>query len=123
MSKRVLIVDDDRRNIFALNAVLTARRYQCMAAHSVAEALTLLGTNADIGVILMDIMMPGIDGYEATRMLTNDERYKHIPVVAVTARAMQADKERCLAAGATDYVAKPVDIDKLDGLLQRFLQE
>ena len=113
MNKKVLIIDDDNRNIFALKAVLKSRHFQVISANSMQEAFELLAANGDTAVILMDIMMPLMDGYEAIPKIKADERYKNIKIVAVTAQAMAGDKEKCLAAGADDYISKPIDVDKL----------
>jgi two-component system cell cycle response regulator DivK len=122
MNKTILIVDDDQRNIFALSALLKANRYTVASATGMEEATALLKEPKGVGIILMDMMMPGMDGYEAVRMLKGEERYKHIPVVAVTAQAMPGDREKCLAAGADDYLSKPVDVDRLIALLNQFLK-
>lgn len=122
MHKQVLIIDDDNRNIFALTAILKARGYNTIAFGSTEEAFANLEKNPAISVILMDMMMPGMDGYEAIPRLKQHDRYKEIPVIAVTAQAMPGDREKCLAAGADDYLSKPVDIDRLAGLLQKYLQ-
>lgn len=121
MSKTVLIIDDDSRNIFALSAVLKAKGFVTLSASDMTEAFGLL-QSTEVGVILMDMMMPGMDGYEAIPRLKNESRYKDIPVIAVTAQAMSGDREKCLAAGASDYVSKPVDVDKLVGLLNDYLK-
>jgi two-component system cell cycle response regulator DivK len=109
----ILIIDDDRRNIFALSAVLKARGFTVIAAANMEEGFLMLNDHPTIGVILMDMMMPGMDGYEATAQLKKDTRYRNIPVIAVTAQAMAGDKEKTLAAGADDYLSKPVDVDLL----------
>jgi len=112
MSKKaILIIDDDNRNIFALKMVLKARGFKCETALGFEEAKNLLKQNPDIGIILMDMMMPGIDGYEAISILK--ETGNTIPVIAITAQAMSGDKEKCLEAGADGYVSKPVNIDHL----------
>jgi two-component system cell cycle response regulator DivK len=115
MSDRVkmLLVDDDSRNTFALAAILKVRGYVCVAADSMDEAFTHLHQQDNIRLILLDMMMPVMDGYEAIHVLKSDERFRHIPVIAVTAQAMKGDREKCLAAGADDYVAKPIDVDLL----------
>lgn len=83
----------------------------------------MVQNNTSIGIILMDVMMPGMDGYDATTFLKTDKRFSGIPIIAVTAQAMIGDKEKCLAAGAADYISKPVDIDKLVALLKEYLNE
>ena len=114
----LLIIDDDPRNIFALSAVLRARNYTCITAPGFTEALELLEKDATVQAILLDMMMPGIDGYEALTILKQHEQYKYIPVVAITAQAMAGDREKCLSAGADEYISKPVDIDALVQFLQ-----
>lgn len=110
---KLLIVDDDARNIFALKAVLQARGYHCLSVTGMKDAFRMLEAHSDIKVILLDMMMPDMDGYEALRILKETEQYRHIRVIAVTAQAMKGDRERCLDAGADGYVSKPVDIDEL----------
>jgi CheY-like chemotaxis protein len=111
--KSILIIDDDPRNTFALSAVLKANGYETFIANNMVEAFAALESEKEIGTILLDMMMPGMDGYEAIPVLKSSETYKHLPIVAVTAQAMQGDKEKCLQAGADDYIAKPVDLDEL----------
>lgn len=115
--KTLLIVDDDARNIFALTATLRAKQYLVQSALSMHEAFSLLKSRHDFGVILLDMMMPEMDGYEALAILKQDEDLKNIPVVAVTAQAMAGDREKCLEAGADYYLSKPVDVDMLDNVL------
>lgn len=117
MKKNLLIIDDDTRNIFALTAVLRASGFTCHSCQSAAEALDLLRTKQVFDAILIDMMMPDLDGYDAIPRIRNIDRYHDVTIVAVTAQAMPGDRERCLRAGASDYVAKPVDVDKLLGLL------
>lgn len=112
-AKKVMIIDDDQRNVFALTAVLRARGYECYKALSMEEAFPVLTTHPGIDVILLDMMMPDIDGYRAIPMLRAREDTKHTPVIAVTAQAMKGDRERCLEAGADGYISKPVNIDEL----------
>ena len=116
-SKKILIIDDDSKNIFALNAVLKARKYQCLSALSAKEGLQLLSGNDSIGVVLMDMMMPEMDGYEAIAKMKTDEKLREIPVIAITAQAMTGDREKCLNAGADGYLSKPVDVDELVKML------
>lgn len=119
--KTILIIDDDSKNIFALNAVLKARKYDCVSANSAAIGLEMLKQNKNIAIVLMDMMMPEMDGYEAIRVMKNDEALKEIPVIAITAQAMTGDREKCLEAGADGYVSKPVDISELVKLLDLFI--
>lgn len=111
--KRVLIIDDDPRNIFALTATLRAKSYDCISCMDVKEALAILKDDQDIDIILLDMMLPDIDGYEAIPLIKDIESAKNIPIYAVTAQAMVGDKERCLEAGADGYISKPIDVDKL----------
>jgi len=115
--KRVLIVDDDARNIFALSATLRSRSYDCVSCLSAEEALNLLNTDTPIDAVLMDMMMPEMDGYEAIPLIKQIPSRAETPVISVTALAMLGDREKCLAAGADGYVSKPIDIDKLLALL------
>ena len=121
MSDRIkmLWVDDDSRNTFALAAILKVRGYACLTADSMDDAFAHLHDQDDIRLILLDIMMPVMDGYEAIQVLKSDERFRHIPVIAVTAQAMKGDREKCLAAGADDYVAKPIDVDLLFDVISK----
>jgi two-component system cell cycle response regulator DivK len=118
---KVLIVDDDNRNIFALTAVLKARGYQCISATGAEEGLEILTNDGDIAVVLMDMMMPGLDGYEAMARMRNSPELKDVPVIAVTAQAMLGDKERCLNAGAAGYISKPIDVDELIRMLNLYV--
>lgn len=112
MNKKILIVDDDPRNIFALKLTLKARGYAVESCTMAQDALEVLKSSSSY-IVLMDMMMPGIDGYEAVRMIRNTPEIKHIPVIAVTAQAMPEDRQKCMEAGADDYVSKPIDIDLL----------
>lgn len=112
-----MIVDDDPRNIFALTAVLRSRSFTCKSCQSAKEALQLLESDAPVEVVLLDMMMPDMDGYEALPLIKRMEKRTGVPVIAVTAQAMVGDREKCLAAGADGYISKPVDIDKLLNLL------
>lgn len=118
MKKRVLIIDDDPRNIFALAATLRAKQYDVTSCSSAAEALKKLESDKDFDAVLIDMMMPEMDGYEAIPLIKKMTAGRRIPVLAVTAQAMVGDRERCLASGADHYVAKPIDVDRLMSLLQ-----
>lgn len=111
--KRILIIDDDARNIFALSATLRSRSYECLSCLSAEEAIAILQTDEAIDAILIDMMMPDIDGYEAIPLIKNIPSRRDTYIVSVTAQAMLGDKEKCIAAGADDYISKPVDVDKL----------
>ncbi|WP_181446068.1 response regulator [Chryseobacterium candidae] len=113
MNKKILIVDDDPRNIFALKLTLKARGYAVETCTMAQEALDMLKADAQFSVVLMDMMMPGIDGYEAVRIIRNTPEIKDIPIVAVTAQAMPEDRQKCIEVGADDYVSKPIDVDLL----------
>jgi len=115
--KRVLVIDDDPRNIFALKATLKAKGFDCLSCLSAQEALAILQTDEVIDAILIDMMMPDMDGYEAIPHIKKIPGRQDTPIFAVTAQAMVGDREKCLLAGATEYVAKPIDVDRLMGLL------
>lgn len=115
--KNILIVDDDARNIFALTATLKSRSFDCVSCLGAEEALELLKGDVIIDCILIDMMMPNMDGYEAIPLIKAIPHRQNIPVVAVTAQAMVGDREKCLRAGADDYISKPIDVDKLMKML------
>lgn len=119
--KRVLLVDDDMRNIFALSSILQQYELNIEIAGNGMEALEKLKEDASYDIILMDIMMPEMDGYEATKQIRKMPAYKQIPVIALTAKAMKNDREKCMDAGASDYMAKPIDPDKLMSLMRVWL--
>jgi len=116
--RRILLVDDDVRNIFALTSAIEQKGATVEIARNGHEALDKLDAVPDIDLVLMDIMMPGMDGLEATRRLRADPRFARLPVIAITAKAMKDDQEQCLAAGANDYLAKPIDLSRLYSLLR-----
>lgn len=116
--RRVLLVDDDMRNIFALTGVLEQKGALVEIARNGVEALEKLNDVADIDMVLMDVMMPVMDGLEATRRIRADGRFQKLPIIAITAKAMKDDQEQCIKAGASDYLAKPIDIDRLYSLLR-----
>jgi CheY-like chemotaxis protein len=118
LGTELLIVDDDIRNIYSLASVLEAHGAKVMHAERGAEGLALLEQNPNISVALIDIMMPEMDGYETMQRIRANPRLAHIPLIAVTAKAMKGDRQKCLDAGASDYIAKPVDIDLLLALLR-----
>lgn len=119
MNKKILIVDDDPRNIFALSLTLKARGYQTEARTMAQEAIQLLQEDNQIAVVLLDMMMPEMDGYEATRIIRNNPSISSIPIIAVTAQAMPEDRQKCLDAGANDYVTKPIDVDQLINAIEK----
>jgi CheY-like chemotaxis protein len=118
-SGKILIIDDDSRNIFALKAVLKAKGYNCLTATAALDGIDLLSTDKDIKAILMDMMMPEMDGYEAIERIKGDKMMKDVPLIAVTAQAMAGDREKCLEAGADDYISKPINVDQLLSILEK----
>ena len=120
-NKKVLIVDDDVRNIFALTSLLERQQMQALYAENGREGIETLQANPDINVVLMDIMMPEMDGYETTRAIRQKQEFRSLPIIALTAKAMQGDREKCIEAGASDYITKPVDTDQLLSLLRVWL--
>jgi CheY-like chemotaxis protein len=120
-NKTILVVDDDVRNIFALKSALEEFRMHVLTAESGIEAIDLLGNEPKIDAVLMDIMMPEMDGYETIRRIRQRHQWKNLPIIALTAKAMKGDRESCLAAGASEYISKPVDIDQLIALVRVWL--
>ena len=118
--KLILLIDDDSRNIFALTAVLKAKGYQVLSASSAEKGMEMLQSNQGIRVVLLDMMMPDMDGYETLRHIRNNPAIAGVPVIAVTAKAMVGDREKCLEAGANEYVSKPIDVDFLLQVLNRY---
>ncbi len=114
----VLVVDDDVRNIFALQALLEGHKMTVVYAESGRDGIAALEATDGVDVVLMDIMMPGLDGYQTTRAIREIERFRDLPIIAVTAKAMAGDREKCLEAGASDYLTKPVNVDQLVSLLR-----
>jgi CheY-like chemotaxis protein len=121
VGRTVLLVDDDARNIFALSSVLERRGMQVLTATTGNEAIQHVQTNPDIALVLMDIMMPEMDGYETMQMIRRNPAYRRLPIVALTAKAMKGDREKCLEAGASDYLAKPVNTEQLLSVLRMWL--
>ncbi|HEY0310455.1 MAG TPA: response regulator, partial [Luteimonas sp.] len=119
--KRVLVVDDDVRNIFALSSVLERHGIEVVTAGTGQEAIQKVAGDGDIDLVLMDIMMPGMDGYDTMRAIRENPESRALPIVALTAKAMKGDREKCLEAGASDYLAKPVVTDQLLGVLRQWL--
>ncbi len=120
-NKKVLLVDDDVRNIFALTSMLERHQLVVLSAENGREGLELLEKEPDIHIVLMDIMMPEMDGYEAMVAIRQNPRFESLPVIALTAKAMKGDREKCIEAGASDYITKPVDIQQLLSLLRVWL--
>jgi CheY-like chemotaxis protein/signal transduction histidine kinase/HAMP domain-containing protein len=119
--RTVLLVDDDARNIFALSSVLERRGMEVLTATTGSEAIAVLGARSDVAIVLMDIMMPGMDGYETIQAIRSDPTYRRLPILALTAKAMKGDREKCLEAGASDYLAKPVNLQQLMSALRMWL--
>jgi CheY-like chemotaxis protein len=121
--RKVLIVDDDIRNIFALTGALEEQGISVLNAENGKEGLEVLQNNAEVDAVLMDIMMPELDGYDTIRMIRRLKQFKDIPIIAVTAKAMKGDREKCLEAGASDYIAKPVNVEQLMSLLRVWVRQ
>jgi len=119
--RKVLVVDDDARNIFALTTVLENHEMEVLSATNGRQAIDLINSTPNLSVVLMDIMMPEMDGYETMREIRKDPRWRSLPMLALTAKAMKGDREKCLQAGASDYIAKPVNTDQLLSLLRVWL--
>lgn len=121
--KKILITDDDARNIFSLTKSLEKYKVEVILAMDGKQALEQIDKNPDIDVVLMDMMMPEMDGYETIREIRKMPKYKRLPIIAVTAKSMIGDRDKCITAGASDYISKPVDIDQLLSLLRVWLYE
>jgi CheY-like chemotaxis protein len=121
--KKILIVDDDMRNSFALSKLLSDKGVITRIAQDGQKALDLLAEDPAVDLILMDIMMPVMDGYETIKRIRAQQQFKTLPILALTAKAMKGDREKCLAAGANDYLAKPVDVDRLFSMLRVWLYQ
>ena len=120
-NKKVLVVDDDVRNLFALTTAFERYSINAMTAESGQEAMNILNEHDDIDIVLMDIMMPEMDGYETTQKIRREHKNKALPIIAVTAKAMKGDREKCIEAGASDYITKPVKVDQLLSLMRVWL--
>jgi CheY-like chemotaxis protein len=118
---KVLIAEDDMRTVYALSALLKGKGAEVVVAETGREALDALAKNQDVAVVLMDVMMPEMDGYEAMRQLRAKQQFVNLPVIALTAKAMKGERERCLEAGASDYLSKPVDGERLLTMLSKWL--
>jgi CheY-like chemotaxis protein len=116
--KKVLVVDDDVRNIFAITSVLESHGLDVLYAENGRDGISALERNPDVDVVLMDVMMPEMDGYETMRAIRSDPAHKALPIIAITAKALKEDREKCIQAGASDYIPKPVDSDKLLELIR-----
>src|SRR5678815_4887472 len=120
-NKKVLVVDDDVRNLFALTTAFEKYNIRAITAESGQEAMNILGEIKDIDIVLMDIMMPEMDGYETTQKIRREHKNNALPIIAVTAKAMKGDREKCIEAGASDYITKPLKIDQLLSLMRVWL--
>jgi CheY-like chemotaxis protein/signal transduction histidine kinase len=121
VGRKVLLVDDDARNIFALSSVLERRGMEVLTATTGREAIGLLESTSDVAIVLMDIMMPEMDGYQTMQAIRTRAEFRRLPIVALTAKAMKGDREKCLEAGASDYLAKPVNTEQLLSALRMWL--
>jgi len=121
--KKVLIVDDDVRNIFALTSLLEQYDMDVVFAENGREGIRTLQNNPNVNIVLMDVMMPELDGYETTRLIRQQDQFRSLPIIALTAKAMQGDREKCIEAGASDYITKPVDTEQLLTLLRLWLYQ
>ena len=121
VGQTVLLVDDDARNIFALSSVLERRGMNVLTATTGNEAIDSLEATPDVAIVLMDIMMPEMDGYQTMQVIRDNPSRRRLPIVALTAKAMKGDREKCLEAGASDYLAKPVNTEQLLSALRMWL--
>src|SRR5262245_27415803 len=121
VNRTVLLVDDDARNIFALSSVLERRGMRVLTATTGKEAIGLLQETPEVSIVLMDIMMPEMDGYETMQEICKDPTLRRLPIIALTAKAMKGDREKCVSAGASDYLAKPVNTEQLLTALRMWL--
>ncbi len=121
IGKKVLVVDDDVRNIFALSSVLERRGMTVLTAGTGREAIAILESTPDMAIVLMDIMMPEMDGYETMQVMRQNGLFRRLPIIALTAKAMKGDREKCLEAGASEYLAKPVNTEQLLSALRIWL--
>jgi CheY-like chemotaxis protein len=121
--KTLLLADDDMRTVYALSAILRAKGAEVLMADTGKVALDVLAEHPEVDAVLMDIMMPEMDGYEAIRRIRLEPRYETLPIIALTAKAMKGDREKCIEIGATDYLPKPIDPDALSAMLQARLKE
>jgi CheY-like chemotaxis protein len=121
--KRVLVADDDVRNVFALASVLERHGMEVLFAENGVEAVAALRANPDLDLVLMDIMMPEMDGYEAMQEIRGEKRFEKLPIISLTAKAMKGDREKSIASGASDYITKPVDTDQLLSLMRVWLYQ
>jgi CheY-like chemotaxis protein len=119
--RKILIVDDDVRNVFALTSVLESHGMEVIYAENGKDGIEALRLNPDVDLVLMDIMMPELDGYQTMQSIRADETFKQLPIISLTAKAMKGDREKSIASGASDYITKPVDTDQLLSLMRVWL--
>src|SRR5438105_1565713 len=119
--RAVLLVDDDARNIFAMSSLLERRGMKVLTATTGAEAIDLVESTPDLAIVLMDIMMPEMDGYQTIGQIRTKPSFRRLPIIALTAKAMKGDREKCLEAKASDYLAKPVNTEQLLTALRMWL--
>jgi CheY-like chemotaxis protein len=121
--KKILIVDDDVRNVFALTSALETRGMEVLYGENGKDGIDILKKNPDVDLVLMDVMMPEMDGYETTQAIRKMSKFKGLPIISLTAKAMKGDREKSIAAGASDYITKPVDTDQLLSLMRVWLYQ
>jgi CheY-like chemotaxis protein len=121
--KKILLVDDDTRNVFALSQILSDHGMEIIKAENGIFALEALEAHSDIDLVLMDIMMPEMDGYETMRQIRSQKKFLNLPLIALTAKAMNNDKQKCIDAGANDYIAKPIDVERLLSLMRVWMSK
>ena len=121
IGRTVLLVDDDARNIFALASILERRGMRVLTATTGNEAIELVNSTPEVAVVLMDIMMPEMDGYQTMQVIRANPAFRRLPIIALTAKAMKGDREKCIDAGASDYLAKPVNTEQLLSALRMWL--
>jgi CheY-like chemotaxis protein len=119
--RTILLVDDDMRNLFALSKVLSEKGMNVLKAEDGKKAMAVLEERPDVDLVLLDIMMPVMDGYQTAREIRRQPRFHDLPIIALTAKAMKDDRDKCIAAGASDYLSKPVDVERLLSMLRVWL--
>ncbi|HTP20622.1 MAG TPA: response regulator [Solirubrobacteraceae bacterium] len=119
--RKALVIDDDIRNVFALTSMLERYGMKVVYAENGREGIERLHQHTNTDLVLLDIMMPEMDGYETARAIRSMPRFEHLPIISLTAKAMKGDREKALAAGASDYIAKPVDVDELLAMMRAWL--
>jgi CheY-like chemotaxis protein len=123
LNKKILVVDDDMRNVFALSKILKEAGMEVLKAENGVKALEILDLHKNIDMVLMDIMMPEMDGYETMRRIRAQEKFKTLPILALTAKAMKEDRKNCIDAGANDYISKPIELERLLSLMRVWMKK